>query len=149
MRTQGLKAQADLALKLEKQGIWRAASPSDLYITEAELQGDTPYAYTLSPGFHPIAIVLAKRFFDEATPTGRAAVMIHEMGHYSAYIKFGRSTEYDGYKVEYDTHAKLSLTERDGLVYFSMLDGVDQYVVPRDPKYKNYADIRQFDTNNP
>jgi hypothetical protein len=147
MRDRGLTSQANHAAALIKLGMWRQATPKDIYITAAEREGDTPYAYTLSPGHKPIAIVLASRFFIEATPTGRAAVMIHEMAHYQAYVATGHSDEYDGYKAEYDTHTKLGLTEQDGLVYFAMLDGTAEYVVPRVPSYKANADLKQFLTN--
>ena len=70
--------------------------------------------------------------------------MIHEMGHVRAYLKTGRSEEYDGYKREYDTHARLGLTERDGLTYFALLDGVTEYVLPRAPAYKSRPDIKAY-----
>ena len=147
MRTAGLGTQANDGQKLLQLGMWRAASPDDAYIAEAQKAGGTPYAYTLSPGHQPTAIVLADRFFTETTPLGRAAVMIHEIGHYKAYVKSGRSDEYDGYKAEYDTYPQLGLSEKDGLVYFAMLDGTAEYVVPRDKSYAKRPDLQQFLTN--
>jgi hypothetical protein len=144
MLARGLTSQAALAAQLDKRGIWQAATPSDPYLKMAEKAGDTPFAYTLSSGHHPSAIVLAPRFFTETTPTARAALMIHEMGHYSAYVKTGSSTEYDGYKAEYNTHKQLGLTDADGLTYFAMLDGVVEYVVPRLPVYKTYPDVEAY-----
>jgi hypothetical protein len=146
IKSRGIIADANLGERLLKQGIWRAASPTDVYINQAEKAGDTPFAYTLSPGKKPIAIVLAGRFFTDATPLGQAALMIHELGHYQAYVLVGRSDEYDGYKPEYDLHTQLGLTEKDGLVYFSMLDGVVEYVVPRAPNYATKPDVKQFMT---
>jgi hypothetical protein len=147
MTLRGLIADANYAEHLQKVGMWRSAAADDIYIAQAEKGGDTPYAYTLSPGHVPIAIELAARFFNEATPTGRAAVMIHEMAHYRAYVLTGHSDEFDGYKAEYDSSRQLGLSERDGLVYFSMLDGTAEYVVPREPSYKNNADLQQFLSN--
>jgi len=147
IRSHGITLDAELGQKLLNLGIWRAATPDDIYIAGAEKAGDTPFAYTLSPGHHPIAIVLADRFFSQATPLGRAAVMIHEMGHYKAYVKSGKSTEYDGYKEEYDNYPRLGLSESDGLVYFSMLDGTAEYVVPIDKRYAKRPDLQQFLTN--
>jgi hypothetical protein len=143
MRKDDLGDQADLAVKLLAKGIWRLASPDDRYMADAERQGDTPFAYTLSAGHQPSAIVLAPRFFTETDgPTDRAALMVHEMGHYQAYVATGRSTEYDGYKAEYDANAKLGLT--GGLIYFAMLDGVSEYVVPIDPSYAKKKDVADY-----
>lgn len=147
MRSKGLTKQADLAAQIDKKGIWRAASPNDPYMKQSEADHNTPFAYTLSTSRHPSAIVLAARFFTETTPTARAALMIHEMGHYQAYVKTGHSDEFDGYKAEYDTHKQLGLTETDGLTYFSMLDGVVEYVVPRLPIYKTYPDVKEYMAN--
>jgi hypothetical protein len=147
MQARGITSDADLGNKLLKAGIWRAALPDDKYIAGAEKSGDTPFAYTLSPGRKPVAIVLASRFFNTATAVGQAAVMIHEMGHYKAYVRSGASTEYDGYKEEYDNYPRLGLSEADGLVYFSMLDGTAEYVVPRDKSYSSRPDLKQFLTN--
>lgn len=149
MASRGLADDAVLTNQLLAKGIWKAARPDDPYMKASEKSGDTPYAYTLSDGKHPSAIVLASRFFTEATPTGRAAVMVHELGHYRAYVATGKSDETDGYKAEYDKHAKLGLTQDDGLVYFSMLDGVQEYVVPKYPAYKNYPDVKQYMTQSP
>jgi hypothetical protein len=144
MQSRGLTEDAAFGTNLLNQGIWRAASSTDTYIAQAERAGDTPYAYTLAEGKHIFAVVLAPRFFTETTPTGRAAVMIHEMGHVRAYQATGHSTEYDGYKREYDTHKQLGLTDADGLVYWSMLDGVVENVVPRDPSYKHKPDVKDY-----
>jgi len=146
MRRKGLDGQADLADSLLSRGIWRAAGPTDAYLKQSEASGDTPYAYTLSSGHTPSAIVLGPRFFNTInnTTAGCAAVMIHEMGHYQAYVKTGKSTEYDGYKAEYDTHNRIGLSPADGLVYFSMLDGVAEYVVPRDQSYRAKPDIADY-----
>ena len=113
-------------------------------MAQAERAGDTPFAYTLAHGTTISAVVLAPRFFTDTTPTARAALMIPDMGHVRAYLSAGRSEEYDGYKREYDAHARLGLTERDGLTYFALLDGVTQYVLPRAPAYKNRPDIRAY-----
>jgi hypothetical protein len=138
------RSEATQATQIERIGLWHAASPTDGYLKRAEQAGDTPFAYTLSSGHHPSAIVLAPRFFTETTPTARAALMIHEMGHYRAYVQTGHSDEYDGYKAEYDTHTKLGLGESDGLTYFSMLDGVVENVAPRLPVYKTYPDVQGY-----
>jgi hypothetical protein len=143
MAARGLTDEARLTNDLLTRRIWRAASPDDPYLADSEKAGDTPFAYTLSAGRHPSEIVLAPRFFTQ-TPTGRAALMLHELGHYRAYIRTGQSTELDGYKAEYDTHAKIGLSENDGLVYFSMLDGVVEFVVPHFPRYANYPDIKSY-----
>ncbi len=144
MRRRGLTDDATFGDTLFAQGRWRAASSTDAYLAGAERAGDTPYAYTLADGKTVLAVVLAPRFFTDITPTARAAVMIHEMGHCRAYQATGHSTEYDGYKREYDTHRQLGLTEQDSLVYWSMLDGVAEYVVPRTPAYKNYSDVKAY-----
>lgn len=143
-----LKSDADFATTLLRRGKWRAATERDPYLLAAEQAGDTPFAYTLSEGKDPDAIVLAPRFFTDATPVGRAALMIHEMGHYRAYVKTGRSDEFDGYKAEYDEHGQLGLSAADGLVYFGMLDGVTQFVVPRLPRYKTYPEIKSYITQS-
>jgi len=147
MRSRGITGDAELGAKLLGHGLWRAAAPDDIYIGQAEKAGDTPFAYTLSPGKKPIAIILASRFFDQTTSLGRAALLIHEMGHYKAYVKIGFSDEYDGYKEEYDNYPKLGLSEKDGLVYFAMLDGTAEYVAPRDKSYAANPDLKQFLTN--
>jgi hypothetical protein len=147
IQSRGLTADAELGQRLLKRGVWRAALPDDIYITGAEKAGDTPFAYTLSPGYKPVAIVLAARFFTETTAIGRAALMVHELGHYKAYVKSGRSDEFDGYKAEYDSRHKLGLSEKDGLVYFAMLDGTAEYVAPRDKGYAANPDLKQFLTN--
>ena len=144
MQAVGLVDDARLAKDLLAKKIWKAATVDDQYLKDSEKAGFTPYAYTLSDGKQPSAIVLGPRYFTEATPNGRSALMIHELGHYRAYVATGKSDETDGYKVEYDTHAKLGLTESDGLVYFSMLDGVEEYVVPKFPVYKTYADVKAY-----
>ena len=144
LHKQGLSDDEKLAITLLKTGLWRAATPQDVFMKEAQAEGDTPFAYTLSNGHHPSAIVLASRFFTDTTDTGRAAIMIHEMGHYRAYVSHGQSTEYDGYKAEYDKSKKLGLSERDGLVYFGMLDGVVEYVVPVDKSYAKQADVKGY-----
>ncbi len=140
----GLTMQSELAEQLMTKGIWRAATDQDPYLKASEKNGDTPFAYTLSSGKHPRAIVLAPRFFTETTPTARAALMLHEMGHYQAYVRTGRSDEYDGYKAEYDTHTQIGLTEDDSLTYFAMLDGVVEYVIPRDKSYKSRPDVQAY-----
>lgn len=144
MRRQGLTDDAAMAGRLLSTGIWRSASSEDIYIKGAEAQGDMPFAYTLSNGKHPKCIVLASRFFTDATDTGRAALMIHEMGHYRAYLATGDSTEFDGYKREYDQAKQLGLSANDGMVYFGMLDGVSVYVVPKAPGYAEKPDIKQY-----
>lgn len=136
---------SSLARSLMSRGIWLHAAPDDRFLKASEQNGDTPYAYTLSGGKHPSAIVLAPRFFTESlTTASRASLMIHEMGHYEAYVATGKSDEYDGYKTQYDAAHKLGLSEKDGLIYFMMLDGVTQYVVPRDPSYGRKADVQEY-----
>jgi hypothetical protein len=147
MSSRRIVRDANLGSMLLAQGIWRAATRTDIYIAAAEKSGDTPFAYTLSSGHKPSAIILAGRFFGGTTDLGRAAIMIHEMGHYMAYVRTGRSNEYDGYKAEYDSYPRLGLSENDGLVYFSMLDGTAEYVVPRDHRYATRPDLAQFLTN--
>lgn len=144
MRRQRLLNEATLATEIERKGQWRAAREGDRYLVQAEKNGDTPYAYTLANGHHPTAVVLAPRFFTDTTPTGRAALLLHEMGHYRAYVRTGRSDEFDGYKAEYDANEKLRLSKDDGLVYFSMLDGVAEYVAPRLPAYKKFPDVKGY-----
>lgn len=147
MRKKGLGTWADQAATLNKAGQWKAAKPDDPYLAASEKAGDTPFAYTLPDDKHPhspIEIVLAPRFFTDADPTAEAALMIHEMGHWRAFVKNGSSTEYDGYKTEYDTHKQLGFGEDDGLAYWAMLDGVVQYVVPKAPAYKNYPDVKSY-----
>jgi len=146
MASVGLSDDAKLGNELLGKHIVKAATPDDVYLKGSEKEGNTPYAYTLSDGKQPSAIVLAPRFFTEATPTGRAALLIHEFGHYRAYVATGKSDEVDGYKVEYDEHNQLGLTETDGLVYFSMLDGVVEYVIAKYPKYKGYADVKAYNS---
>jgi hypothetical protein len=147
MRSKGLSSWADQADSLLKKGRWKAALGNDPYIAGAEKAGDTPYAYTLPDDKHPhspVEIVLAARFFSEADPTAKAALMVHEMGHWRAFVATGKSDEYDGYKAEYDTHKQLGFGETDGVPYFAMLDGATQYVVPRAPQYKNFPDIKDY-----
>jgi hypothetical protein len=147
MGNRGLQSDSNLTNLLMSKGIWRAARPDDIYMRGSENSNNTPFAYTLFEGKRPNAVVLAPRFFTDTTPTGRAALMIHELGHYRAYLKSAKSDEVDGYKPEYDTHVKLGLTEADGLVYFGMLDGVAEYVVPKYPVYKTYADVAGYMAN--
>lgn len=144
MRQATLTDEAAQAETLMTARIWRAATGGDGYLKQAEAAGGTPYAYTLADGRRVQAIVLAPRFFTETTRNGRAALMIHEMGHYRAYAATGKSDEFDGYKREYDTHRQLGLGENDSLVYFSMLDGVVEYIVPRDASYKTKPDVKAF-----
>ena len=147
IRQKGLASWADQATTLEKAGKWKAAKPDDPYLAASEKAGDTPFAYTLPDDKHPhvpIEVVLAPRFFTDADTTAEAALMIHEMGHWRAFVANGSSTEYDGYKTEYDTHKQLGFGEDDGLAYWAMLDGVEQYVVPRAPAYKNYPDVKAY-----
>jgi hypothetical protein len=146
MASTGLSSDSMLGIDLMNKHIIKAATPDDVYMKGSEKAGDTPYAYTLSDGKQPSTIVLAPRFFTEATDIGRAALLVHEFGHYRAYVATGKSDEVDGYKVEYDKHKQLGLTEADGLVYFSMLDGVVEYVVPKYPKYKDFADVKAYNS---
>lgn len=148
LRQRKLAPEAALAKQIGRRGQWRAASPDDRYLKLAEQGGDTPFAYTLASGHRPTVIVLAPRFFSDTTPPARAALMIHEMAHYEAYVRAGRSDEFDGYRAEYDTHDKLGLGEGDGLTYFAMLDGVVEYVVPRDPSYKKRPDVKGYMESN-
>lgn len=148
LRQRRLTSEAALVVQIERRGQWRAATPDDPYLKQAEQSGDTPFAYTLADGHHPTAIVLAPRFFADTTPTARAALMIHELAHYRAYVKSGRSDEFDGYKAEYDTHDTLGLGEGDGLTYFALLDGVVEYVAPRLPAYKKRPDIKGYMESN-
>lgn len=144
MRQATLADEAARAETLATAGLWRAATGSDPYLKQAEASDGTPFAYTLADGRKVQAVVLAPRFFTETTPNGRAALMIHELGHVKAYQSIGKSDEFDGYKLQYDTHTKLGLGERDSLVYFSMLDGVVEYVAPRLPTYKSRPDVKDF-----
>lgn len=148
LRQRKLLPEAALAMQIERRGQWRAATAADPYLKQAEQGGDTPFAYTLANGHTPTVIVLAPRFFTDTTPTARAALMVHEMAHYQAYVKTGRSDEYDGYKAEYDRHDQLGLGEGDGLTYFAMLDGVVEYVVPRTPSYKQRPDVKGYMESN-
>jgi len=149
MNDHGLKHFATLAEQLENSGIWMRALPDDRYLRGAEQNGDTPYAYTLSSGKHPSGIVFAPRFFTESlSDASRASLMIHEMGHYEAYVATGKSDEYDGYKTQYDASTKLKLTETEGITYFMMLDGVEQYVVPRDATYALKPNVKEYIEQN-
>ena len=144
MARKGLKDESALTTSLLGKGIWRSAAPDDIYMTQAEKDGGTPYAYTLSDGKQPSAIVLAPRFFTETTETARASLMLHELGHYRAYVKSGVSDETDGYKAQYDANKKLGLGEVDSLPYFALLDGVVEYVVPKYPEYKTYPNVKGY-----
>jgi hypothetical protein len=147
IRNAGLKTYADLGDNLLAQNQWQAALPNDPFIAQAEKGGDTPFAYTLPDNSHPkqpIAIILAGRFFIDADPTAQAALMVHELGHWMAFQRQGSSTEYDGYKAEFDSHKALGLTSADGLVYTFMLDGVDQYVVPIDKSYAKNPEVAEY-----
>ena len=141
-----LSALSTLAAALLSSGKIFAAAKDDPWFASAESSGDTPYAYTMPDSSHPrqpTAIVLAPRYF-AATPRAQAALLIHELGHWQAFRARGSSTEFDGYKLEYDTASRIGLTERDGLTYFAMLDGVVQYVVPRAPAYAKRADVAEY-----
>ncbi|MCW3062494.1 MAG: hypothetical protein JWQ02_4315 [Capsulimonas sp.] len=144
MAKKGLKEEATLTTSLLGKGIWRSATDTDIYMKQAEQDGGTPYAYTLSEGKNPSAIVLAPRFFNETTETARASLMLHELGHYRVYVKTGRSDETDGYKAQYDENKKLGMGEESSLPYFAMLDGVVEYVVPKYPEYKNFSDVKGY-----
>lgn len=145
MSSHGLSDQAALANQLLAKHIWRAALPTDEYLAGSTKSGYTPFAYTLFDGKKPNAIVLGPGYFDKSTTTiARASLMLHEMGHYQAYTRTGNSDEVDGYKAQYDTHTKIGLSEADGLVYFCMLDGVQQYVIAKYPQYKNYPDVKAY-----
>ncbi|WP_125205861.1 hypothetical protein [Capsulimonas corticalis] len=146
MAKKGLKDESALATSLLGKGIWRSATADDIYMKQAEKDGGTPYAYTLSAGKQPSAIVLAPRFFKETTAPARASLMLHELGHYRAYVKTGFSDETDGYKAQYDANKKLGMGEEDSLPYFAMLDGVVEYVVPKYPEYKKYPDVKGYMT---
>jgi hypothetical protein len=144
MDSSGLARFAGLARQIDRAGEWRAALPNDQYLAASEKSGDTPFAYTLpdpSHPYQPIAIVLAPRFFTDADERAQAALMVHEMGHWLAFLKKGKSTEYDGYKTEFDNHKALGLTSDDGLTYYAMLDGVEQNVVPIDKSYAKQSEI--------
>jgi hypothetical protein len=146
MEAAKLSALAAMCGRLLDAGRIRGAAPNDQWLAGSEKAGSTPFAYTLPNAQapkHPIAIILAPRFF-EATDHARAATLIHEMGHWKAFEAHGASTEYDGYKIEYDNAAKIGLSEKDGLTYFSMLDGVVEYVVPRDPRYAGKPDVKAY-----
>jgi hypothetical protein len=152
LREKKLIRVAGMVASLTSSGRMSAATSDDQYIAAAQRSGDTPFAYTLPDDLnphHPIAIVLASRFFDQTTPTARASILTHEIGHWSAYLKHGKSDEYDGYKAQFDTHRQLGLTERDGLTYFMMLDGVVEYVVPRDCRYANMPEVKAYMSETP
>jgi hypothetical protein len=147
IRSSGLKNYADLGDNLNSHGQWMLAASNDPYIAGSEKNGDTPFAYTLPDDKNPkqpIAIVLAPRFFTDADPTAQAALMVHEMGHWMAFQRQGSSTEYDGYKAEFDAHKQLGLTESDGLVYTFMLDGVVENVVPIDKSYAKKPEVAAY-----
>ncbi|MDR3710177.1 MAG: hypothetical protein P4L33_17925 [Capsulimonadaceae bacterium] len=137
---------ANTVAELLRTGRIRMEAAGDAYFRQAEKQGGTPFAYTLprtDAPRRPLAIVLGHRFLAATTPA-QAALLAHEAGHWRAFVKTGASDEYDGYKAEYDAARSLGLGEGDGLTYFAMLDGVVEYVVPRDPRYAARADVRSF-----
>lgn len=145
MSSHGLKEDAELTKQLLEKKKLFAAGDNDPYLGETEKNGFTPYAYTLSDNKNPSGIVMAPRFFTmETSPLGRASLLIHELAHYRAYVATGKSDEVDGYRAQYDKSKKLGLSEMDGLVYWSMLDGVQLYVVPKYPEYKNYKDVKDY-----
>jgi hypothetical protein len=147
MQSSGLTSYAKLGNELDSQGKWMFASPNDPYIAQSQKSGDTPFAYTLPDSAHPkqpVAIVLAPRFFTDADPTAQAALMVHELGHWMAFQRKGSSTEYDGYKTEFDTHKQLGLTEADNPIYIYMLDGVSEYVVPVDKSYAKQPEVAAY-----
>ncbi len=130
--------------QLIAQGRIRPAVADDPWLKEAEASGGTPFAYTMPDDAHPhqpLAIVLAPRFFTATTPAARGSILVHELGHWMAFVKRGSSTEYDGYKAEFDTHKQIGLTDTGGLTYYMMCDGVVEYVVPRDKTYAKDPEI--------
>jgi hypothetical protein len=137
---------------LDKAGKIRVGTTDDTYFSQEEQNGDTPYAYTLptEPTMArpfgpqtPIVIVLAPRWFDTTT-RAQASLLVHEAGHWKAYLKSGMSDEYDGYKAQYDANAYIGLAQSDGLPYFCMLDGVAENVVKRAPEYAKRPDVADY-----
>ncbi|HEY3331210.1 MAG TPA: hypothetical protein VGK19_14370 [Capsulimonadaceae bacterium] len=149
------KEWARAVIELQRGASVRVALPQDIYIATEEKNDGTPYAYTLpdeSPrkrgakSVRPIAIVLAPRFFT-ATPASQAALLVHECAHWRAYLIRGASDEYDGYKAEYDAAMKIGLDESDGLPYFSLIDGVVENVIKRNPEYRDKANVKAYMAN--
>ena len=62
-------------------------------------------------------------------------------------VEIGVMPNMDVAKAEYDSYPRLGLSDKDGLVYFSMLDGTAEYVVPRDKTYAKRSDLKQFLSN--
>ncbi len=145
-------AWANLIRLIDKAGKIRVGTDDDTYFAQETKNGDTPYAYTLpteptlarpfGPQF-PVAIVLAPKWFDTSLRS-RASLLVHEAGHWKAYLVKGLSDEYDGYKAQYDANPLIGLDQSDSLPYFCMLDGVAENVVKRAPEYGKKPDVADY-----
>lgn len=150
MREKHLYADAELVESVERSGGLRKSKFFDFLAEQSvENKGDFD--------FHAYAPVLSRNRiflgadFDILGPAGRASVLVHEAEHLRRHrARFLRgfprgADESDAYLYQYSTYRKLHLTPLapDSLVYWDMMIGIQDYVIPRHPKYAERPDIRE------
>jgi hypothetical protein len=120
------------------------------HLAEKGRNGDSDF------GFHAYTPVLSRtriflgEDFSCIGAKGRASVLVHEAQHLRRHrrrILRGiprTADEAEAYTHQYYTYRKLGLRESsDSLVYWDMMLGVKQFVVPRNPRFAKLADIKK------
>jgi len=112
--------------------------------------GSTAYSYyAYTPVLSRTKIFIGESFWEVGT-VGRSSVLLHELQHIRRHRRrvlrgFPRAPdEAEAYCRQYETHTTIGLPSYgiDGVVYWYMMIGIREYVLPLHPKYANEAEIR-------
>lgn len=146
----GLKEDTKLLKRIQKNKGIRQSYFYNYLVSRAERSGRDFSFYAFTPILSRSKIFLGDGF-QSAETAGRSSVLIHEGMHikwHSERLWRGfprRVDEAHAYAHQYDTHKEIALCAYggDGTVYWDMMIGIREYVLPISPRYAKMEDIHQ------
>lgn len=149
IKSKRFDSDAALAERLARSGGFRRSRffAEFFKLTRDGKQGVSYYAYT--PILSTTKIFIGENFWDVGK-VGHSSVIIHELAHLRRHKRrilrgFPRGEdEAEAYRRQYLTYRRLGLssTSDDSIVYWDMMIGVQTYVLPIYPEFKNRPDIK-------
>lgn len=144
----GLRPDAGLAVSLIETDSFRASRFFNWLSDLSQSQGGSFGFYAYTPVLSRRLVFLGPSFWAQNTE-GRASIAVHELAHIRRHRVrsmrgFPRSSdEASAYRYQYHRYPEIGIDSVgvDGEVYWDMMLGIREYVIPERPQYAKREDI--------
>jgi hypothetical protein len=149
MEARGFKNDSQVALRIANSNHFRSSRFFRNVMTVAEARGGSFGFYAYTPIFSRTRIFLGGSFWD-AGEIGRSSIILHELAHIRWHReRFWRgiprhADEAQAYRRQYQTYRAIGLIPygSDSMVFWDMMIGIKDYLLPEHPDYSRHADVR-------